>query len=86
MTPEVCFEFCRQRIGMQFFFLKNGRDCSCARFYAKGMKKGLGGCTATCEGDGSKYCGSLGNSETVYEMHDCRAAQYVQIDCRTTHF
>jgi hypothetical protein len=79
MTPEKCFEFCQFHKQMRYFFLKNGRDCSCARYYHKGSTGGLGGCTLPCTGDNSKFCGGK-NKESVYQMHDCNAVAYVPTD------
>merc|ERR1719393_1099145 len=75
MTPQVCFKFCKTRYGMQFFFLKRGKECSCARYYHKGPMKDKQACSLPCEGDQSKMCGG-DTAETVYEMHDCKAAAY----------
>jgi hypothetical protein len=75
VTPSVCFEFCKYMYGAQFFFLKHGRECSCGRYYHKGGKGGLGGCTKTCEGDNQLFCGGDAK-ETVYSMHDCNAVAY----------
>jgi hypothetical protein len=75
MTPQVCFKFCKTRYGMQFFFLKRGKECSCARYYHKGPMKDKMACSLPCEGDQSKMCGG-DTAETVYEMHDCKAAAY----------
>merc|ERR1719428_16730 len=75
ITPGVCFNFCKSKWGARFFFLKMGRECSCGRYYHKGPKKGLGGCTATCAGNADMYCGGQ-EVETVYQMHDCKAAMY----------
>merc|ERR1719428_1383158 len=75
ITPGVCFNFCKSKWGARFFFLKMGRECSCGRYYHKGPKKGLGGCSATCEGDPTLFCGGQ-EVETVYQMHDCKAAMY----------
>lgn len=76
VSPEVCFNFCKNRYGMQFFFLKLGRECSCARYYHKGPAKDLNACSMKCEGDMEKNCGGQ-SAETVYEMHDCRAAKAI---------
>jgi hypothetical protein len=79
MTPETCFKFCKYHRQMRYFFLKLGRECTCARHYHKGSKGGLGGCTDPCEGDGTKFCGGV-EKESVYEMHDCNAAAYKPTD------
>lgn len=68
MTPTVCFEFCRTIKGMQFFALKNGRDCYCEPFHEP-MESDSSNCDAVCDGDNSLTCGGVSKSE-VYSMHD----------------
>jgi hypothetical protein len=79
MTPEVCFEFCKFHRQMRFFFLRHGKECTCARHYHKGSKGGVGACTSPCLGDNSLYCGGK-TKESVYEMHDCNAVAYKPTD------
>jgi len=71
MTPEVCFNFCRNTTGVQAFGLLEGRECYCTPHFSK--TRGEGGeaqCDEICEGDNSKMCGGMTKS-LIYEMHDC---------------
>jgi hypothetical protein len=82
MTPEVCFDFCNNVSGAQFFGLRGGNDCYCTPFFHDISKGGLGECDAPCEGDDSRTCGGA-NMEDVYSMHDC--ANMPEQPCKKTH-
>ena len=70
MTPDVCFDFCKNVSGAQFFSLENGRDCSCTPFFQNQAKGGEGRCDMVCEGDKTQFCGGA-RKASVYSMHDC---------------
>jgi len=80
MTPWVCFNFCRTVPDMNYFGLKNGRDCYCMHYYKPMTGEGV--CDLPCEGDSSKTCGGKGMS-SLYQMHECEgqfAAKWNQFD------
>eukprot|EP00450_Noctiluca_scintillans_P001620 CAMPEP_0194485878 /NCGR_PEP_ID=MMETSP0253-20130528/6727_1 /TAXON_ID=2966 /ORGANISM="Noctiluca scintillans" /LENGTH=1972 /DNA_ID=CAMNT_0039325899 /DNA_START=10 /DNA_END=5925 /DNA_ORIENTATION=+ len=70
MAPDVCFNFCKNVSGAQFFALENGRDCFCTPFFQNQAKGGEGRCDTVCEGDKTQFCGGL-RKASVYSMHDC---------------
>jgi hypothetical protein len=70
MTPEICFDFCANVTGVQFFGLKRGTQCYCSPFFHNTDKGGNGECDTPCEGDTSQTCGGV-NMQDIYEMHDC---------------
>jgi len=69
MTPAVCFSFCRTIPDMNFFGIRNGKDCYCTPFY-----RSIAGddrvCDVVCEGDGTQVCGSATKS-SMFGMHMC---------------
>jgi CUB/sushi domain-containing protein len=69
MTPELCFDFCKNVSGVQFFGLKGGNDCYCTPFF-QDVSTGGGECEAPCEGDNTRTCGGV-KYEEVFSMHDC---------------
>jgi len=68
MTPEVCFEFCRDTT-MGFFGINNGRDCYCTPFY-KAIASDSSMCDSVCEGDDGQMCGGPSKS-SIFVMHSC---------------
>eukprot|EP00929_Paragymnodinium_shiwhaense_P066503 TRINITY_DN3336_c0_g1_i3.p1 TRINITY_DN3336_c0_g1~~TRINITY_DN3336_c0_g1_i3.p1 ORF type:complete len:3781 (+),score=899.34 TRINITY_DN3336_c0_g1_i3:54-11396(+) len=70
MTVEVCYRFCNNVTGVQYFGLKGGRDCYCTPFFHNTDKGANGECDQPCEGDNNEMCGGL-NMIDIYEMHDC---------------
>lgn len=68
MTPRVCFDFCREMAGMQFFALTAGRSCYCTAYYERAPGEGV--CTRGCEGESHFTCGGDGMMD-VYGMHAC---------------
>lgn len=82
MTHALCFEFCRTVPDMNFFGIRDGRDCYCAPYF-KSMAAGAGAgagagaigessswCDETCAGDPNLMCGGKKRS-SIFEMHNC---------------
>lgn len=70
MSPKVCFEFCSTLPSMVYFGITEGRKCYCTPYYKPGAGAS-GDCTAPCEGDTTKMCGSTEGKSSIYEMHLC---------------
>jgi len=72
MTVEVCYDFCRNVSGAQFFGLENGRRCYCTpTFHSGGEVREEDVCDVPCEGDATQMCGGNKGQQDMYEMHDC---------------
>jgi len=67
MTPELCFEFCRE-YAVSFFALQ-GDDCYCTPWH-KGGAQGTGTCNFACAGNGNEKCGSA-DKMSIFEQHLC---------------
>eukprot|EP00929_Paragymnodinium_shiwhaense_P017573 TRINITY_DN126_c0_g1_i2.p1 TRINITY_DN126_c0_g1~~TRINITY_DN126_c0_g1_i2.p1 ORF type:complete len:3378 (+),score=908.37 TRINITY_DN126_c0_g1_i2:86-10135(+) len=70
MTVDLCYSFCQNVTGVQYFGLKRGTKCYCTPFFHNTDKGGHGECDQPCEGDESEFCGGV-EMVDVYEMHDC---------------
>jgi len=68
MTPEICFDFCREYKEAKFFALQ-GSTCYCEPWYHGWSVKG-GPCDFACEGDPKEKCGSA-DKASLFEMHFC---------------
>jgi hypothetical protein len=68
MTPQICFDFCRQFQDAKFFGLQ-GQKCYCSKYY-HAKSTGGGGCDFHCEGDQKEMCGGKDKS-SLFEMHMC---------------
>jgi len=69
MTHDVCFKFCRTIPHMNFFGIRNARDCYCMPFYGAAAEDDSR-CTALCEGKATSFCGGKTKS-SIFEMHMC---------------
>lgn len=69
MTPDVCFDFCRTVPDMDFFGIRNGRECYCEPWFER-IAGDSASCDAVCEGDPTLMCGSKSKSQ-IFEMHRC---------------
>jgi len=74
MTPQICYEFCRTVPGAVFFGISAGRECYCTPWFEP-MPSDDKVCTATCEGDDLKICGSTAGKSSIWEMHLCADAE-----------
>jgi len=73
MTPEVCWNFCQNVSGAQFFGLENGNRCYCTPTFHSGMEvREEDICDMPCEGDATQMCGGNKGQQDMYEMHDCQ--------------
>eukprot|EP00929_Paragymnodinium_shiwhaense_P116018 TRINITY_DN8525_c0_g1_i1.p2 TRINITY_DN8525_c0_g1~~TRINITY_DN8525_c0_g1_i1.p2 ORF type:complete len:201 (+),score=53.15 TRINITY_DN8525_c0_g1_i1:71-673(+) len=70
MTVELCYDFCVNVTGVQYFGLKRGEECYCTPFFHNTDKGAHGQCDQPCAGDDSVTCGGV-EMVDIYEMHDC---------------
>jgi len=70
MTHEVCFSFCRTVPDMNYFGIKNGRDCYCMTFYQAMAEDDESMCDEVCDGDPVIMCGGKTKS-SIFGMHAC---------------
>jgi len=68
MSPEVCFNFCRDKPQARFFGLVHGDLCYCTPFPILSHNSAVGDCTSPCQGDPGTFCGGPVKA-TIYEMH-----------------
>eukprot|EP00928_Gymnodinium_smaydae_P036844 TRINITY_DN25697_c0_g2_i1.p1 TRINITY_DN25697_c0_g2~~TRINITY_DN25697_c0_g2_i1.p1 ORF type:complete len:4096 (+),score=634.51 TRINITY_DN25697_c0_g2_i1:84-12290(+) len=68
MTPQVCFDFCQNITGVQFFGLVGGKECYCTVYFQED-EESEPVCDKPCEGDRTVMCGGSKASD-LYEMHD----------------
>lgn len=69
MTPDRCFQFCRDKSVARFFLIAHGVDCYCAEYYDD-ISTGGGTCDNPCEGDTTQMCGGKVKA-SAFEMHTC---------------
>jgi len=69
MTHEVCFSFCRTVPDMNFFGIKNGRECYCMTYY-QAMADDDSICDEVCDGNPGTMCGGKSKS-SIFGMHTC---------------
>jgi hypothetical protein len=70
MTPAICYDFCKNASGVQFFGLQRGDLCYCSPFFHDTGKEGHGECDMPCAGEQTQMCGGE-EKANIYEMHDC---------------
>jgi len=70
MTPELCFRFCKDVIGVMFFGLIGGDRCYCTPFFDKREHVGgQGDCDMPCTGAPTQVCGGM-EKTAMYGVHD----------------
>lgn len=67
MSPDVCFEFCRE-YPVNFFAIQ-GDTCYCTSYYHPKSTQG-GQCDFHCAGDAAQICGSKFKA-SIFEQHLC---------------
>lgn len=67
MSPDVCFEFCRE-YKVNFFAIQ-GDTCYCTHYYHARSTQG-GQCDFACAGDGKQMCGSKYKA-SIFSQHLC---------------
>jgi len=69
MSPQICFDFCRQYENAKFFGLQ-GQKCYCSRYFHPKSVGGQGVCDFHCEGAEKEMCGGK-EKASLFEMHMC---------------
>lgn len=77
MTPEVCFEFCKQIENVNFFGIQNGANCYCS-LYSYSAAGETGGCDVPCEGAQDKTCGGAAKS-SIFHMNSCASLKAMDV-------
>eukprot|EP00428_Durinskia_dybowskii_P057310 CAMPEP_0170323550 /NCGR_PEP_ID=MMETSP0116_2-20130129/62586_1 /TAXON_ID=400756 /ORGANISM="Durinskia baltica, Strain CSIRO CS-38" /LENGTH=688 /DNA_ID=CAMNT_0010576475 /DNA_START=414 /DNA_END=2476 /DNA_ORIENTATION=+ len=82
MTVEVCWNFCKNVSGAQFFGLRRGAECYCTPAFDSfsGGNDDATACDQPCDGNPSQMCGG-DRHEDMYEMHDCN--NLPAVSCKT---
>mmetsp|Transcript_58452 Transcript_58452/g.153017 ORF Transcript_58452/g.153017 Transcript_58452/m.153017 type:complete len:3030 (+) Transcript_58452:146-9235(+) len=70
MTVEVCWNFCKNVSGAQFFGLGRGSECYCTPHFDDDKDYADAVCDQPCDGDTGRMCGG-DRLQDIYEMHDC---------------